>query len=236
MLKIALCDDELQQRKLLKSILTPWLELQDLPYTYYEYSNGDALIKDYDKVHYDLIFLDIEMPQLDGMTTAKKLREIDDISIIIFITAYPDYVFQGYEVHAFHYILKPYEKQKIIDATKGALSKLNDCLLDYLLIPQGSNSYRINLKETLFFSSHKRKITVHIKNKLSIDYYGKLDELVPNLPTYFCRIHQRYVINLHFVQAVLNHEVKLDSCTLPISRSCRSEFLIAFAQFMLKEG
>lgn len=236
MLKIALCDDELQQRKLLKDILTPWLELQAIPYTYYEYDNGTALINHYGKVHYDLIFLDIEMPQLSGMDTAKRLREIDDYSIIIFITAYPDYVFQGYEVHAFHYILKPYQKQKIIDVTNGALSKLNDNLLDYLLIPQGSNSYRINLKETLFFSSDKRKLTVHLKNEPPIEYYGKLDELASKLPAYFCRIHQRYLINLHYIQVVLEHEVELESYTLPISRACKADFLIAFAQFMLKEG
>ena len=236
MLKIALCDDDLKQRKLLKDILIPWLELQDIPYIYHEFDNGHKLIENYAKLSFDLIFLDIEMPEIDGMSTAKALRMIDDYSLIIFITAYPDYVFQGYEVHAFHYILKPYNKQKIIDIVSQALTKINSSLNDYYLIPQGSSSYRINLNQTLFFSSERRKITVHIKNGNSLEYYGKLDDLALELPHYFCRIHQRYLVNLQYVQAVVEHEIALEGYKLPISRSYKSRFLIDFAQFMLKEG
>ncbi len=236
MLKIALCDDDIKQRKLLKGILSPWLELQDISYMYSEFNNGHDLIKNYSKSNFDLIFLDIEMPEIDGMSTARALREIDDYSLIIFITAYPDYVFEGYEVHAFHYILKPYNKQKIVDVVSQALIRLNNFSNNYFLIPQGSNSYRINLNQTLFFSSERRKITVHIKNQPPLEYYGKLDDLHLKLPSYFCRIHQRYLVNLRYVQVVLEHEVNLEGYNLPISRSCKPNFLIAFAQFMLKEG
>ena len=236
MLKIALCDDNIKQRKLLKDILSPWFELQDISYMYSEFNNGYDLIKNYTKSSFDLIFLDIEMPEIDGMSTARALREIDDYSLIIFITAYPDYVFQGYEVHAFHYILKPYNKQKIIDVVFQALTRINNSSNDYFLIPQGSSNYRINLSQTLFFSSERRKITVHIKDKVPLEYYGKLDDLALQLPPYFCRIHQRYLVNLQYVQVVLEHEVKLEGYNLPISRSCKPNFLIAFAQFMLKEG
>lgn len=236
MLKIALCDDDIKQRKLLKDILTPWFELQGIAYTYYEFNNGYSLLQSYTKIHFELIFLDIEMPEIDGMTTAMKLREINDYSLLIFITAYPDYVFQGYEVHAFSYILKPYTKQKIIDVTSSALNRLNNSFEDYFLIPQGASSYRINLNQVLFFSSEKRKITVHIKNENPLEYYGKLDDLTSQLPHYFCRIHQRYFINLQYIQAVLEHDVQLEDHTFPISRTYKPSFLITFAQFMLKEG
>lgn len=236
MLKIAICDDDPMQCKLLIKTLTLWLDLQGIIYTYYEFNNGYELIESYNTNHFDLIFLDIEMPTLSGMEVAAALREIDNYSLLIFITAYPDYVFQGYEVHAFHYILKPYKESKIIEVTKNAIAALDKRADDYFLIPQGSSSYRIKLTEVLYFSSEKRKIIVHRKGEMPFEYYGKLDDLSKKLPDYFCRIHQRYLINLQAIQAVKEHEVLLDDQLLPISRACKSDFMIAFAQFMLKEG
>ena len=72
----------------------------------------------------DILFLDIEMPGIGGMDTAKALRNLEKKMLIIFITAYPDYVFQGYEVHAFHYILKPYEKNKLKEVLENAVKEL----------------------------------------------------------------------------------------------------------------
>ena len=98
-MKIAICDDEKKLRKDLRHLLELHLDLKGIPYEIQEYESGDALLKDEHKEDIQLLFLDIEMPGKGGMETAHGLRDANLKMLIIFVTAYPDYVFQGYEVH-----------------------------------------------------------------------------------------------------------------------------------------
>lgn len=238
MIQIALCDDEMKYRTHLKNILIPWLELEDIAYHISEFSCGEELRGAYRKIHFDLIFLDIEMPGISGMETAKALRQIDHHGKIIFLTAYPDYVFQGYEVQAFHYILKPYDEKKLLSITKRALKELENEANDFYLISHGSGDIRINLRKTLYFFSDKRLISVKQleSNGTDISYYGKLDDLQKKLPDYYCRIHQRYLVNLLQVERTEEHIVWIGNEALPISRTHKQKFLIAYAKSMLREG
>jgi two-component system response regulator LytT len=238
MIQIAICDDDISQRAHLREILAPWLELQGLPFLLSDFSRGRELCAAYQKTRFDLIFLDIEMPGMSGMETAKALRMIDKHGKIIFLTAYPDYVFQGYEVQAFHYILKPYETEKLLTITKRAFLELEKDACDFFLLPNGSGSIRLALRNTLYFYSEKRKITVVQKEggERELSFYGKLDDLEEQLPDYFCRIHQRYLINLLQVQRTEESDVWMNDRKLPISRARKQNFLIQFAKSMLREG
>ena len=113
MIHIGICDDEASLRKSLRILLETKLQLMGEDYRISEYDSGEGLIANEGTAWPDILFLDIEMKQLSGMDTARLLRKKEARTILIFVTAYPDFVFQGYEVHAFHYILKPYEEHKI---------------------------------------------------------------------------------------------------------------------------
>ena len=112
-MKIAICDDEKNLRRDLRRLVEIHLELKGLSFSVSEYESGEQLLADSRSEDIDILFLDIEMPGKGGMETASLLRASGRKMLIIFITAYPDYVFQGYEVQAFHYILKPYQEKKI---------------------------------------------------------------------------------------------------------------------------
>lgn len=243
MIQIAICDDDGSQRVHLREILVPWLELQGLPFLLSDFSRGEELYTAYQKSRFDLIFLDIEMPGMSGMETAKALRTIDQHGKIIFLTAYPDYVFQGYEVQAFHYILKPYDANKLLTVAKRAFLELEKDACDFFLLPNGSGSMRLDLRNTLYFYSDKRQIiavqseeSVDLSRKSRISFYGKLDDLEEKLPDYFCRIHQRYLINLLQVQRTEDSDLWINDQKLPISRARKQNFLIQFAKSMLREG
>ncbi|MEG1312020.1 MAG: response regulator [Romboutsia sp.] len=94
MLKVAICDDERPQLNLLKNILSIHLDLQGIDYKIFEFNSGENLSYKIAKEHYDIIFSDIEMGGLDGIETAKNIRLHNKKSIIIFVTSYPDFVFQ----------------------------------------------------------------------------------------------------------------------------------------------
>lgn len=97
-MRIAICDDEKRLRKDLRALVEVQLDLCGADYTIEEFEDGAELLKSETVKELDLLFLDIEMPKTDGMETARRLRQAGCKMLIIFVTAYPDFVFQGYEV------------------------------------------------------------------------------------------------------------------------------------------
>lgn len=232
MLKIAMCDDEKSQISLLRNILSIHLDLKGLDYRIYEFSSGEALLDSIAKENYDIIFSDIEMAKLDGIETAKNIRLHNKKSIIIFVTAYPDFVFQGYEVKAFNYILKPYKSEKIGQVLNAALDELEDIQDKFYIVESKSKTEKINLSNTFYFTSDKRKVNAVTSNGI-IDFYDKLDDLENNLPSFFVRIHQRYLVNINFVSSVESNSLSINGESLPISRGRYNSFMIEFAKTML---
>lgn len=233
MLKIAICDDEKSQLNLLKNILSIHLDLKGMDYKIYEFDSGESLLDSIIKDNYDIIFSDIEMKKLDGIETAKNIRLYNKKSVIIFVTAYPDFVFQGYEVKAFNYILKPYKSEKIGQVLDSALEELEDIKDKFYGIELKSGTKKINLNNTIYFTSDKRKVNA-VTLTGYIDFYDKLDELEKNLPSFFVRIHQRYLVNINFVSSVESNSITINGESLPISRGRYNSFMIEFAKTMLR--
>lgn len=127
MLHICICDDEKVQRNNLKVIISTQLELKGIDFHITECEDGESLIESLNKNKncFDIIFLDIEMNGMNGIETAKQIRDINDTAVIIFVTGFTDYVFNGYEVRAFNYVLKPYKEEKIVDILSQALKQID---------------------------------------------------------------------------------------------------------------
>lgn len=233
MTTIGICDDEAAMRKALRVPLERKLQLLGEDYQIFEYESGEALTARPESEGLDILFLDIEMKKLNGMDTAKALRARDLNTLLIFVTAYPDFVFQGYEVHAFHYILKPYDERKILNILEQALKELGRSQEQFFLLEQKSGILRIPLKKILAFSSDKRKVVILQKNGDTLDFYGKLDDVAKELPDYFIRCHNRHLINLNYVTALEKNSCICGSKEFPISRAFRQPLEIAFARLLL---
>lgn len=233
MVKIGICDDQPEMRKPLRQILEQVLQLQGVEYLIYESESGEELTAGISCLDIDILFLDIEMRSLDGIETAKLLRRKGMKGIIIFITAYPDFVFQGYEVHAFHYILKPYRKEKIEEVLRQALHELDLSKEQYFIIEQKARVIRIPLSQTIAFQSDRRKVEALLEEGF-VDFYGRIDEVYRELPSCFIRIHNRYIVNLNYVTTLEKDRCILDSRSFPVSRAFRQELETAFARAMLK--
>lgn len=232
MITVGICDDDQKMRKILRPLLERNLQLSGVSYQIFEYASGEELAAQMDQYSLDLLFLDIEMKELNGMDTAKLLREKDHKTIIIFVTAYPDFVFQGYEVKAFHYILKPYKEQKIIDVLEAALKELAAKEEQFFTVEQKSGIMRIPIGSIRAFQSEKRKILILTEDRI-IDFYGKLDDLESELPDYFIRIHNRYINNLNFVTAIEKNCCICGGTSFPVSRAYKQDLEIAFAKALL---
>ncbi len=239
MISIGICDDEAPMRKALRTPLEQKLQLLGEDYRIFEYDSGEALTVRPEAEWLDILFLDIEMKQLNGMDTARNLRKRDAHTLLIFVTAYPDYVFQGYEVHAFHYILKPYQESKILKVLGQALEELGKSKEQYFTLEQKSGILKISMKKILAFSSDKRKIVITLKdgqkegNGETLDFYGKLDDISDSLPDYFVRCHNRHLVNLNYVTALEKDTCICGQKQFPVSRTYRQSLEIAFARLLL---
>lgn len=233
MVKIGICDDESEMRKPLRQILEQVLQLQGVEYLISESESGEELTAGISCLDIDILFLDIEMRSLDGIETAKLLRKKGMKSIIIFVTAYPDFVFQGYEVHAFHYILKPYRKEKIEEVLRQALHELDLSKEQYFVIEQKARVIRIPLSQTIAFQSDRRKVEALLEEDF-VAFYGRIDEVCRELPSCFIQIHNRYIVNLNYVTTLEKDRCILGSRSFPVSRAFRQELETAFARAMLK--
>ena len=234
MISIGICDDEAPTGRALRTPLERKLQLLGISYRILEYDSGEALFSHPEREYLDILFLDIEMKQMNGMETAKNLRKRNSHTLLIFVTAYPDFVFQGYEVHAFHYILKPYEEHKIQAVLEQALEELGRDREPYFTLERKSGILKIPLKKVLAFSSDRRKVVIFLNDGSRPDFYGKLDEVESGLPDYFVRCHNRHLVNLNFVSALEKDRCICGALQFPVSRAFRQPLEIAFARLLLR--
>lgn len=232
MLQLAVCDDERVFRSDLRKILGTELELCGIDYHISEFTSGEELIAGLEKADCQILFLDIEMKGIDGVEAARRLRETKRQMEIVFVTSYADFVFQGYEVRALNYILKPYEPEKIAAVLHTALEALDIEAEKYYVIDQRGGSIRVPLSSVKYFSSDRR--TVHaVTTEQEYTFYEKLSDLETELLDTFVRIHNRYLVHLKYLEAVCQNTAVVDGEELPVSRSCKSGLSIAFAKYML---
>lgn len=229
---IAICDDEKSMQLFLKNIVEIHLQLRGQEFKITCFDTGEHFLQT--NSTYDIIFLDIEMGQLGGMQTAREIRKYDTNCIIIFVTAFADFVFQGYEVKALNYILKPFKKEKIKDVLDSALVELHKKKDLFVLAEIKGTTQKIDLSKTLYFTSDKRKVMAVTQSE-SYEFYAKLDDIIDtmNLPPFFIRIHQRYIVNLNFIASLQTESCVIKGATIPVSRKYNTDIMIAFAKLML---
>lgn len=234
MLKICICDDDQKEISNIKKIIVPKLDLTGMAFTIKEYSSGESCLRSIqaDKERYDIIFLDIEMEAMNGVETAKAIRAIDTLATIIFVTSYSEYVFDGYEVRAFHYVLKPYSPNKITQVLMDAIHEKGVQAEQVLRIECGGKTYKTPWRDILYLQSDRRQIIVKTHRDI-FEFYGKLDDLEKQLTGPFVRIHQRYIVNLQHALAVDSKTIQLPGEVLPVSKSKQATVMIAFAKMML---
>ncbi len=230
MLELAICDDEKIYRNDLRKILGTGLELSGIDYRITEFSCGEELIKNFRCC--DIVFLDIEMGALDGVETAKRLRAMNRQCVFIFVTSHPDFVFQGYEVRALNYIMKPYEPSKIVSVLHTALEELEISSEKYYIVEQRSGSIRVPLNRVQYIFSERRLLHMVTDEEVHT-FYGKLSDMEVSLGEPFVRVHSRYLVNIRYVEKIDGNAVLVCGECLPVSRSCRQSLSIAFAKYML---
>ncbi len=236
MIRIGICDDSSGARRALHSAAGRILERRGVEYEIYEFSHGEGLLHWLEKHRYEieLVFLDIEMQGINGMDAAKAIREADGNIMLAFVTAYDDFVFDGYSVGALGYVMKPPEPKEIEGILSRALGRLF-CDSEQVFICRNSEGiYRIPKRSILYFYSEKRKVTCVTEDR-EYTFYGKLDDVSKGLGKCFVRIHQRYLVRAAAIVQAVGSTVTVGDKTLPVSRAQQASALAAIARAALDQ-
>ncbi|MDY3618738.1 LytR/AlgR family response regulator transcription factor [Agathobaculum sp.] len=235
MLRIGICDDSAEARLALRAAVSRLLTPRGVEHTVFEFSSGEGLTGWMQKHagELDLVFLDIEMGGMDGMETAKALRAADDGLLIVFVTGYSDFVFDGYSVGALGYLMKPPQDAQLDETLSRALGALYRDADKAFLCRNSEGLYRIPKKTIRYFYSDRRLVTC-VTDTREYTFYARLDDVAEDVGAAFVRIHQRYLVRAGAVDRIEGGEVHIAGQTLPVSRKYQSEALIALSRAMLE--
>lgn len=224
MLQIAICDDEKVVRDTLLSMSRDMLAQAGEDAQTALFSDGDSLCRACEAgAAFDLILLDIKMEGLDGMAAAKRIRACDGKALIVFITSSAEYVFHGYEVRAFRYILKPELSHSFPLVFRESLDELLHKQEDRFCFQFDGEAVAVPLCDIRYFESDRRVLLIHTANH-TYKTYRKLDEVEQVLKKKdFVRCHQSFLINARMIQKVGAAALTLRTGeTLPVSkRRCK---------------
>ena len=197
-MQIAICDDEVSMVQILEEKIKKLLPDAVID----KYLSGDELIASGSKP--DILFLDIQMPGMDGMETAKMLRQDNEDMILIFVTAAEEYVFQAFDVGAFHYLVKPFSDEKLKEVVTKAVHNIKrSSRLEkdekYIMVQTAGSHIKIFLRDIVYAEVYNRKVIIHTRST-DIEYYGKLQELSDMAGTDFFRTHRAYLVHFKYVE------------------------------------
>lgn len=214
--RIAICDDEERYRIELKTILNKLLINADLNIDTFD--DGNILADAFAASPYDLVFLDIEMPAVDGITLAKKIRAKSENVFIVFLTSHIEYALEGYEVNALRYLTKPVDIEKLKEVIRYVQEKQGSSR--QIIIKEDGEEILIDINDVIYMESMNQNVRiVTAKGEHVIRYnIGDFEEQLKN--DGFFRIHRGYLISLSKVKKLSGNDVILDGGeTLPVSRS-----------------
>lgn len=225
MIEIAICDDERYYVNKIEKMLAAILRQHKISAFHIDtFLSGVELCKDADKVkNYKIVFLDINMSQMDGIKTAEIVRKTNKDAYLVFITAYADYAVEGYMVDAVRYLLKDMLDIMLQECVETILHRLNlkGHKVKYSFI-EGERELQADKICYVESESKKHRVAFHMFGTAMVQFhlYGKLDDIENDLADYgFIRIHKSYLVNIKYIQELGNYKAKLKTGDwLPIPR------------------
>ena len=235
MTRIAIVEDEAAVREQLAGYVQRYTRQYGTQFEVTMFTDGVEILEDYRPV-YDIIFLDVEMLHLDGMETARRIRELDSDVLLIFITNMAQYAIKGYAVGALDYVLKPVPYFAFSQQLQKAVNQLAKRTRHYLAVPVDGGMRRLDAATIYYIESEGHRVHFYTEDG-DFSAPGALKALEEKLTgRLFARCNSGYLVNLAQVSGVQQNTVQVGPHELQISRPKRRVFLAALADYIGGEG
>lgn len=215
--RIAICDDEQNQIEYITSIVTSWSNHKGHSCEIRTFASAEAFLFEYEEDKaYDILLLDVEMKNMNGIELAKRIRKDNNRAEIIFITSHFEFVGEGYEVDALHYLIKPISAEKLTQVLTKAAEKLSVEPPSVVISCEGE-TVKLYESDILYVESFLHYIVIHtkdneykIKENISV-FENKVSDV-------FYRIHRSYLVSLKYITRISRTSVNIGNTELPLSR------------------
>lgn len=235
-MNIIICDDEKSIRTALQQKTARFFAEKNMPCEILSCSSGEEVLSLTEKgTVIDLLFLDIQMPGRNGMEIARTLRRQHKDILIIFVTALSEYVYEAFDVDALHYLVKPFNDEKLYQVLDKVLRQHEkQAPPGAILVKRGGVSTRVLLSDIIYAEVFNRKVMLHTTNG-DIEYYGKLADLSEQAGADFYRTHRAYLVNLKYVEKYDAATVWLEQGMALLSKKQFSGFVQQYMQYINRQ-
>lgn len=238
MLKLAICDDSTLDIAMTEKVLE---QISEFDLKWDVFYSGEKLLE-YRKTNstnegdYDIYLLDIEMPGMNGIEVAKRIKEDDPRAIFIFLTSYTEYVFMALDVVFFSYLRKPLSKEDMLDALQKVAPYLDGGRTN-ITFKNGVNIHSVKYEDILYLERKNRNTFIYIINKeepyksttRNCELMKQLDEKE------FAPTHNSFCVNMRYVSTISKEQViMIGGITIPISRQYKNAFRKSYLAYMKK--
>lgn len=232
-MRIAVCDDQAEFRSQILVAIRQCAKGIDILLD--PYKDGHSFLQAFQKHPYDLVFLDIEMPEIDGITLARKLRNFHKNVPIVFLTSHIEYALEGYEVNALRYLTKPVDSKKLQEVLSYMVKQMQEQRT--IWIKTDMIELKLPVKDILFMEAQNQNVLINTAKETYCVRYNLSDYEQELSQDGFYRIHRGYLVSLSHIKSVGKGEVSLDNGTkLPVSRTKEKDLKEALFQHIRKEA
>lgn len=238
MLKIAICDDTLRYRQEMEANVKAWAQDRSLEVDVTVFDHGDALLAACHAHQPDIILLDIMMPLLNGMDTAREIRKLNTVVKIVFFTSAPEFAVESYDVKASGYLLKPLQVDKFRQV-------MTDCAADMEeepdhLITRTSHGYqKVHLHRIDCIEAQNKKVLIHLDDHSHLEALETFSHFTETLAVDkgFFKCHRSYMVYMPNIDQFTTTEILTKSgIAIPIARGCSKDFKDAYFHHMFEKG
>ena len=233
--RIAIVDDNQVDAEYVHSILNTWFQERQAGVQVQRFTSAESFLFRYaEDKEWDILLLDIEMGAMDGVSLAKKIRQDNETVQIVFITGFADYISEGYEVSALHYLMKPVKQEKmfaVLDRAVAATQKTERVIL----LPVGGEMLRLPVGQVQYVEAFSHTVAI-VTDADMIHVKMSITEIEKMLGDDFARCHRSYLVGLRHIARLSKTAVILDNGkTLPLSRSAAASVHKAFISYYTGE-
>ena len=231
MLRIAIVEDDEKEAKELNSLLGKFSQDNGLEFQIFQFLNPLIFLNNY-SADYDLIFMDIQMPYMDGLEASQKLREIDSFTMLVFVTNMAILAGKGYEVEAFDFLVKPIEYKYFFTKMTRIINALNRRHEKKIIIQSEGIKHCIPISKIIYIEVANHSLIYHTEDG-KFNSYGTMKKAQESLSKYdFELCNNCYLVNLSFVKSVRQFIVKVGNEELKISRPKKKSFMEALNNYI----
>ncbi len=233
MLRIAICDDDQALLHSYKNRIKALFESKHVDAIIFDYTKGSKLITECKEVPFDLIFLDIDMPEMSGFDVAEKINDINADTVIIFVTNEEQLVYRSLRYSPFRFIRKAYFVAELSEAIISFLDMYLKRNKTQVFNCINGEIVAINIKDIMYIESNKHKVTVYTQKK-DIVTKAKIGELEENLKDFgFIRVHIGYLINMKYIFSIEKTEIIfVNQTSVPMSRHRTEQVKTEFHKYI----